>query len=1170
MKTRKLSRNQRIAAGVSVVGAIVLGIYAASTFTANSQPVGYLGGIALSTDFLMQDATKNPTGGGFMYRPWFENGAYQGDLIEYTLSASGDASTTIDLSTIPPTNTGTQENWSARLQFDAMEAADPTWWSVSRKIITNNGGQVPFRWGKLSTDQQTALDSVNVGQSDSTLLDFIRGDRTNEGPTYRTRWNVLGDIIHSTPVYVGKPREQYTFDNYPTYKSDNASRAGRVYVGSNDGMLHAFDADTGDEVWAYVPSMVIGNLGTLSVAPYSPNHHYFVDGPMTAGDAYFGGAWHTVLVGTLGAGGKGVFALDVTDPDLSAEDAASGSDAKILWELTATGDDDFGDSYSKPVIARLTDGKWYAVFGNGYNSVNGLAKLYIVDLETGAIHKKIDTGSGSAGSPNGLSSPVLVDNGFFEAAYAYAGDIDGHVWKFDLSTETVALSGAPLFSTGSSLKPITTRPDIVSHLSGYLVYFGTGRILSSNDYGTDFNGDNVPDIQTVYAIYDKGSAVDESSLVTQTLSNDTAYSGNGNVRTVRTLSNNTIDWTTKFGWKINLSAGERLVTDPVVRAKRVQMITTIPNSTSTVNWIFEPHYVTGGPPEQTVFDLNVDGVLDNNDNIDADGDGLLTSAVDVVAAWKLGDGVASGPIHAIIDQTSSGTIDTVFYNNLTPPVELVCTDDCPFLMGDLDVMTDSPYGPKYETQGIDGVQTTTGGLGGHPNGHQHAYDKVHGVVYVDLLGAEALSNDPPDDDSVSRYGKMEPRRNLTSLRYEDNLGTAKQRLNSAEEAYTVSGGPTVLSGSTEFIVVLTNADLSTGGTIKIGAKEWPVQTYQDMVATKLLALNGAAATSANFKDNEGVSLVFTLDQIKAAGTLRISFDNRSIMNGKVHPTMPMCVSGDKEPYNYTQPSNSNVHITKVPSGASKDPNATDGYRWRNGALTVQLLKANGYVLQPKNNGLSGANLKQWLPQKKSGSTYTVVGGVYAKKFSDVINGGTSTQTITELEGANESGLLYEASMFWHFGDLNVLRNGGQQNRCYGSSNWQAAKNIELGGLTLGEYNKLLNGLTDTSAELLAYEAAWEEAYLCKNDPNCSEAKLDEYIKLLNAAIDPIADYVKMRGYAPGHIPDQHLLQIDKQLGESADSTDEASTDTTLVGETGNSVGPNYRPGRRTWIDISPE
>jgi hypothetical protein len=1174
MKTRKLTRGKQTALGFAGASIIALGIYAASGFTANLQPVGYLGGIALSTDFLMKDPAKNPTGGGFMYRPWFENGAYQGDLIQYDVSEDGDATTTIDLGTIPPTNTGDQHNWSARLVFAAQETANATWWSDTRKIITYvDGSQVALRWGNLTADQQAEVDLAQAGNSDSAVLDFIRGDRGNEGPVFRTRWSVLGDIVHSTAVYVGAPKESYDFDAYDSYRSAQASRAGRVYVGANDGMLHAFDAATGEEVWAYVPSMVIGKLDRLTVAPYAPSHTYFVDGPMTVGDAQIGGEWRTILVGTLGAGGKGVFALDVTDPNLSDEDSSSGGDRKVLWELTAGGDDDFGDSYSKPVIARLNDGEWYAIFGNGYNSASGLAKLYLVELATGTVHTRIDTGSGTPGAPNGLSSPVVLDyDGNSMADVAYAGDIDGNLWKFDLDSESVALGGSPLFSAGAN-KSITVRPDVVSHLSGHLVYFGTGRLFTSGELGSDMDGDGNADTQSIYAIYDKGAPVtSESGLVTQAFT-EKNYNTD---RVVRALTGNTINWNTNTGWKIDLPAGERLLTDPVVRAKRVQMITTNPAKETQENWIVEPHYLSGGPPEQTVFDLNVDGVLDSQDNVDTNNNGSLTDAIDIAAAWKLGSGVASGPKHAIVDViTGQGTIDTVFYNNLNPPYVSTCSEDCPdgFLTGSLDVMTDSPWGPKVDETNPDGVELTSGGLGGHPNGHQHVYDKVHGVVYVDLLGAGNLDNTPANDAGVSRDGKMEPRRNLTSLNAEAGVGTATKHLNSVEEVFKASSGSDVLDGTKQFIVVLTNADLSKGGTITIGKKQWAVQEYQDMVATKLLALGGVAATSSNFKDADGDSLVFTLNDIKAQGTLRISFNNKSIMDGLVHPTSPMCVSGDREPYSYTDPSLSNMHITKVPSGASKDNSATDGYRWRNGALTVQLLDAADYTLQPMDNGLSGNNKRYWLPVAKSGSTYNLVGGVYAKKFSDVTDGGTAAQSIVQAEGANESGLLFEATMFWHFGDLNILRNGGMQNRCYGSNNWQAAKNIELGGLTLGEYNALLDGMTDSSPEIIAYEKALQDVYGCRADSGCTEATLTNLIKDLNAAIGPIADYVKYRGYAPGHIPEQHLLQIDKQLGESADpvpADDEASTDDTAIGDAGNSVGPNYMPGRRTWIDISPE
>jgi len=176
------------------------------------------------------------------------------------------------------------------------------------------------------------LNAFNASAISSDILNFLRGERINEYPTggLRLRFSVLGDIIHSNPEYVAAPEANIVDSSYVSFANANAARAPRVYVGANDGMLHAFDAATGDEVWAYVPSMVVGNMSKLAGRPYA--HSYYVDGGITVQDAFFSGAWHSVLIGSLGGGGKGLFALDVTHPDLS-ENFNTGNNKKVLWEI---------------------------------------------------------------------------------------------------------------------------------------------------------------------------------------------------------------------------------------------------------------------------------------------------------------------------------------------------------------------------------------------------------------------------------------------------------------------------------------------------------------------------------------------------------------------------------------------------------------------------------------------------------------------------------------------------------------------------------------------------------------------------------------------------------------------------------------------------------------------
>ncbi|MFB3078276.1 MAG: pilus assembly protein, partial [Lysobacterales bacterium] len=383
-----------------LVGGAVL---AAALFVANSQPWGYVAPPALSGgNFKHGDVVA--------YSPWFENGSFRGDLLALPVTASGKVNYLAPL-------------WRAASNLDGQH------YMTGRRIVTTDGlgGGIPFQFAELTPAQQLQVGSDIV-------LNYVRGDRSNEGPAgLRVRSSVLGDIIHSGPTYVGKPAAGYNFGGYLGFANANADRAARVYVGANDGMLHAFDALNGSEVYAYVPSMVMGNLPKLAAQPYK--HQYFVDGFLTVEDAQFGGSWHSVLVGGLGAGDKGYYALDVTSPGAATEAEAAG---KILWEFhsSSSGAGNLGYGYSRPSIVRLNNGQWAAVVANGYMSASGAASLYLLDVQTGAVIREITVPDLDG---NGLSSPTVIDanaDGFVDTAYA--GDLNGNLWKFDLKSSNPA------------------------------------------------------------------------------------------------------------------------------------------------------------------------------------------------------------------------------------------------------------------------------------------------------------------------------------------------------------------------------------------------------------------------------------------------------------------------------------------------------------------------------------------------------------------------------------------------------------------------------------------------------------------------------------------------------------------------------------------------------------
>jgi type IV pilus assembly protein PilY1 len=572
-----------------------------------------------------------------VFQAKFSSVGWTGQLFSYPIAADGSLITTSGDGPDP---------WEAS---DVLPAAN------SRNIITVNTTGVPvaFRWTGGTTVDATQKAQLGSEQ----MLNYLRGDVSNEGtgPTnYRRRQdaggsNRLGDIVSSSPVFVGTPafryRDSLESGAYSAFVSSNTNRRQMVYVGANDGMLHGFDANTGVEVFGFIPSPVVSRLPNLASPSYS--HEFYVDGSPTMGDVFFGGSWHTVLVGGLNKGGKGIYALDVTNPgSLAGAEGSPGS--VVLWEFTEADDPsgDLGLTYSEPSIVKLQNGTWAAVFGNGYNSSTGIASLYVVDIATGNLIRKIRTSTTALTPPtgvtwnNGLSTPTLVDaNGDRRTEAAYAGDLFGNMWKFDLSGADgaswgVAFSGSPLFrarDATNNAQPITVAPALGRGPkgAGIVVLFGTGKYLELADK------QSTPQrTQTFYGIIDRGSAVaNRSGLIQQSITQQTSTldpdgAGPAESMRVRITSQNGLT-TSSTGWYMDLLnpagsdpgpagyVGERQVTNPIVRDDRIVFTTLIPNTdpcgSGGTSWLMELDLLSGSSLSTAPFDINRDGLFNDAD-----------------------------------------------------------------------------------------------------------------------------------------------------------------------------------------------------------------------------------------------------------------------------------------------------------------------------------------------------------------------------------------------------------------------------------------------------------------------------------------------------------------------------------------------------------------------------
>ena len=572
------------------------------------------------------------------------------------------------------------------LEWDAAKVLDTRNLSSSpREIITYNGTkgiafEFPSNYRGLSSSDlsqaqvndllansphgvgatvgaQVALNQTFGEQ----LTDYLRGDFAHDGGQFRDRFDHrLGDIAHSSPAFVGAPNALYpdnigsSSDLYSDFFKAKEKRTPVVYIGANDGMLHAFHGKTGEELMGYIPGLVFSDeagrgLHYLSEKEYT--HIPYVDGSPVAVDVYIDDDWATYLVGGLRAGGKGIYVLDVTNPGDLKE--AKASDI-VKMEFTHK---DLGFSFSRPQVVKMNNGKWAAIFGNGYNNDplgDGSAKLFVLYLD-GSGHELIETKAGFvvnsncqdfSSDCNGLSSPVVLDfNGDFVADRVYAGDLQGNLWAFDISSKNSTdwdvdyMDGGkplPLFTACTSStctsggkavnrQPITSKPAVAVHPTelrlktepNLMVYFGTGQYFAENDNFTT-------DKQTMYGIWDAGSknaGLERDDLQRQKISNTTT---SGLV--TRDITDNEVTYNERglanaeLGWYEDLpDLGERTVVTATVVGDILFYNTMVPEANSDGNsclpggkgYLMAVDRMTGGLPEATVFDLDNDGEFDD-------------------------------------------------------------------------------------------------------------------------------------------------------------------------------------------------------------------------------------------------------------------------------------------------------------------------------------------------------------------------------------------------------------------------------------------------------------------------------------------------------------------------------------------------------------------------------
>lgn len=561
----------------------------------------------------------------------YQSGTWKGELSAYPVNEAVVGGVTVRTISASP----------------AWEAASGIPLVATRKVFSSNGmAGTQFPSGATTTQLAAlnrTLDYAVTGEDNAAYIAGARNLEIANGGTLRNRASLMGDIVGSSPAY--------------------SKETDTVYVGANDGMLHAINAATGEELFAFIPNNINwGHLRDFSSPEYL--HRYFVDGPLVVSN-YTQTPGKNILVGALGKGGKGLFALDVTTPSAFAT-------TDFKWEIAAdnnpatTADNNVGLIQGKPIIAKLNNGVTALVVSNGLNSTNDRAVLLVYNLETGALIRQIDTASGSALNPNGLSAPVGWDgdgNGTLD--YVYAGDMLGNVWKFNLSstntaTWSVANSGNPLFTatdSASNPQPINGGLAVAMHPTTYKtwVFFGTGRLMTAGDLVDER-------VQSYYGFEDDGTTIVKTGVGANLMQRNVRVVGTSGGKFVRGFDENTPLPITSKGWYVDLvppspglAEGERVVTEGQIVGNVLVFASVIPTAEACdpdgKGYLNALDAFTGTSTGPSFFDINNDGNF-HNDNITGGGATVPVGSVDLGVGMPTLPGLLQGL--AVVSGSSGG------------------------------------------------------------------------------------------------------------------------------------------------------------------------------------------------------------------------------------------------------------------------------------------------------------------------------------------------------------------------------------------------------------------------------------------------------------------------------------------------------------------------------------